>query len=53
VKTVLVLLQRPLGAKIHVRCGAASLEAATGLTSEQISNLDDDDRATLKKAMTR
>jgi len=52
----LVLLQCPLGQhlrQVHVRAGAPSIEAATGLTPELVARLDDDDRAAIEKAMHR
>ena len=51
--TRIVLLESRLGDKVHVRAGASTIEAATGLTSDQIAALTDDDCDAILRAMRR
>jgi hypothetical protein len=52
---VLVLLQAPIGStwKVHVLVGAATIERATGLRSDEVARLDPDDRQAIEGAMAR
>jgi hypothetical protein len=55
VRRSLVLLQAPIGPidRVQVRVGEATIEAATGLRSEQVAQLDPDDEFAIRKAMTK
>jgi hypothetical protein len=52
---VLILLQAPIGStrKVHVHVGAATIERATGLSSDEVGRLDPDDRQAIEQAISR